>query len=587
LSGWQASGNGLRQGPSNSGEFTVSASGDTALTSLWESGLYTNLLSSRMNGAVRSPYLPKDKKYLSVRMMGGSLASRRTVIDNCAIGETYKVLENDAPEWVRVDTVANAPLPVFAELVTRSDNPRLPDRPEVLKPDQAKLLTSPDSYFGITEAVLHDTPELPREKLEHLMQLFGDAPANNWQELAARYQSAVATAIDHWSSSGATDDDVKWLNWALRNKLISNSANATPTLKALIANYRALEKTIPEPRVVEGLSDYGEGKDFPVLLAGNAKNPGKAAPRRFLRKLFGDAPFATKGSGRRELAELIASPDNPLTSRVMANRIWSYVFGKGLVASVDNFGLLGEAPSHPELLDYLAVNFVEQGWSIKKMVRSLVLSNTFKQGGAVLDAAREVDPENRLLHHYPLRRLEAESIRDSILQSSNSLKEEPFGPSIDPYREEAKDYRRLFAGPLDGGGRRSLYLKVTRMEGTKFLDMFDYPSAMATRGSRDVTNVPAQSLTLLNDPFVIAQAEIAARHLVDSKSDSIDERIVTVFRKVLGRSPDSEETARFTGLVRETASLRRIPASEILDSVAVWKDLIHSVFNLKEFLYVQ
>lgn len=586
--GWYASGGGLENGSTPSGEFAVAPSGKTALKGILPGGLYTHLLSSRLNGALRTPYLPKTKKYLHVRVMGGSLAARRVVVDNCAIGENYKVLENDAPAWIRLDTLAKeAQLPVFAELVTRWDNPRLPDRPEVLKPHQAKLLNAPYSYFGITDAVLSDSPETPRETLSHMLRLFEGQPGRTWEQLAGRYESAVAAAVDRWAAGTATDDDVRWLDWSMTSGLLSNQADSTPRLAGLIAEYRSVEAQIPEPRVVEGLADMGPGKDYPVLVSGNAKNPGQPAPRRFLQEVFGKEPMHTEGSGRRELADMVASVDNPLTARVMVNRIWSYVFGRGLVASVDNFGLLGDRPTHAELLDHLATEFVQGGWSIKKLTRLMLTSGTFRQSGEIAKNAKEIDPENKLLHHYPLRRLEAESIRDTILQSSGKLKENMFGPSLDPYRDQAKDYRKLFSGPLDGAGRRSLYLKVTRMEGTRFLDMFDYPSAMATRGSRDVTNVPAQSLTLLNDPFVIAEAEACAKKLTAQSASSVEERIRDLFRTVLRRSPDAAETERFRGLAAELGSLRSIRRDEILDNVEIWKDLAHAVFNLKEFIYVQ
>ena len=161
--GWTSSGNGVADGFSLAGDIIVELEGDKALRNIVPRGLYTNLLSGRLNGAVRSADLPKDKKFISVRVMGGNLGARRTVIDNCAIGENYKVFENDSPKWVKLDTFAKEKrLPVFVELVTRSDNPRLPDRPEVLKPHQKKLLDDPRSYFGITSVVTHDVPEAPR-----------------------------------------------------------------------------------------------------------------------------------------------------------------------------------------------------------------------------------------------------------------------------------------------------------------------------------------------------------------------------------------------------------------------------------------
>jgi hypothetical protein len=191
-----------------------------------------------------------------------------------------------------------------------------------------------------------------------------------------------------------------------------------------------------------------------------------------------------------------------------------------------------------------------------------------------------------LLHHYPLRRLPAESIRDAILSASGRLERKLYGPGADPHRPEPQDYRRLFSGPLDGGGRRSIYTRITRMEGPKFLEIFDYPPPLATRGERDVTNVPAQALALLNDPFVTAQAEEWAAQLIRG-GGTIEQKVTEMFRGALGRDPSAAELERFRGLALEVARLGAAPQSDLLTSRAVWKDVAHAVFNLKEFVYVQ
>src|SRR5262249_40233806 len=219
------------------------------------------------------------------------------------------------------------------------------------------------------------------------------------------------------------------------------------------------------------------------------------------------------GSGRLELAERIASADNPLTARVMVNRVWHHLFGTGLVRTVDDFGRMGERPSHPGLLDYLAARFVEEGWSVKRLVRLLVLTRAFQASNRDADAGRRADPENRLLHRYPARRMEAEAIRDSILSASGRLDPAPYRPRRQPSRDRAVPDRRLFPGPLDGRGRRSLYIKPTLMEGPSFLTAFNFPGGKVAQGRRDVTNVPAQALALLNDPFVLQQAEVWAGRL--------------------------------------------------------------------------
>jgi hypothetical protein len=296
--------------------------------------------------------------------------------------------------------------------------------------------------------------------------------------------------------------------------------------------------------------------------------------------------LGANGSGRRELARIIASPANPLTARVIVNRVWHYMFGRGLVATVDNFGREGERPSHPELLDYLATRFVNEGWSIKKLVRLIASSRTFQQVSVSNNHARDLDPLNTLLHHYPSRRLAAESVRDAMLSASGRLDRTTFGPSIPPPRINPQDYRRLFNGPLDGEGRRSLYTQVTRMEGSRFLEIFDYPNPMAARGARDVTNVPAQALALLNDPFVLDQARVWGERLAQDGAATIQHRIDAMFRATLGRRASAAERERFSGLAAELASLRGVPREAALTNAAVWGDVAHAVFNLKEFIYI-
>ena len=160
-----------------------------------------------------------------------------------------------------------------------------------------------------------------------------------------------------------------------------------------------------------------------------------------------------------------------------------------------------------------------------------------------------------------------------------------YGASVNPHREEAKDYRRLFDGPLDGAGRRSIYLKVTRMEGARFLETFDFPPPLTTRGARDTTNVPAQALAMLNDPFVTQQAEFWAAKLIERRDDTLESRIQFMHLAALGRPADEQELANFAALARQIADLRKSP-DRLADS-AVWKDLAHAKFNLKEFLYIR
>jgi len=192
------------------------------------------------------------------------------------------------------------------------------------------------------------------------------------------------------------------------------------------------------------------------------------------------------------------------------NRIWHWLFGAGLVATTDDFGHVGDKPSHPELLDALAWRFMNEGWSTKRLIRSIILSQTWQQSQDASPRALDVDPTNRLMHHFPVQRLDAESLRDAMLAVSDRLDATLFGPTTNPSRLSKDDQKRLFSGPLDGLGRRSIYTRITIMEPPRFLATFNQPAPKIPTGRRDISNTPTQSLALLNDPFVTNQAEVWA-----------------------------------------------------------------------------
>ena len=586
--GWSADGLGLRAGPSSSGDFAVAAEGYQALAGIFPSGLFTNLISDRMNGVLRSPLLPKNKRFISLQVLGGEVGAQRTIVDHCVIGEEHRILDSAELKWLTIPTKSDQQLPIYVELDTKSDNPRLPERPGKFKNVTDADLVSPRSYFGVTRAYLHDERLTPKADLRHMQRLMGSTPQEESIALAQHFQNAVQDVLRAWREDRASDEDIVWLDWLLREQVISNSRNLTPALHALTDQYRVVEAGLGAPEVIYSMGDFDHGWDNPIFTGGQALSLGRPAPRHFLTLMPADLRrVGTEQSGRRELAEAIASPRNPLTARVMVNRIWHYVFGRGLVATTDNFGRYSEPPSNQELLDYLAARFVGEGWSVKKLIRLLVTSETFKQSSDPDPGAAEADPQNLKWSHYPVRRLDAEAIRDNILAVSGRLDRTLYGPSIQPHRGEPKEYRRLFQGPLDGNGRRSIYLKVTRMEGPRFLELFDLPPPLQTRGNRDVTNVASQSLALLNDPFVLDQARVWAERLVAKKDDAIDARLSSMFLDALGRPPSHDELGRWRSLAARLATQHQVPAADLLSSEVVWKDVAHTFFNTKEFLYLK
>ncbi|MEZ5394455.1 MAG: PSD1 and planctomycete cytochrome C domain-containing protein [Bryobacterales bacterium] len=238
-----------------------------------------------------------------------------------------------------------------------------------------------------------------------------------------------------------------------------------------------------------------------VFVRGNQHDKGAEVPRKFLTALGGE--LFDHGSGRLELARVIADADNPLTARVMANRVWQHLFGYGLVRTPSDFGTRGDPPTHPELLDWLASRFVESGWSVKDLHRQILYSNAYRMQSRGTDANAEADPDNKLLSHMPVRRLEAEAIRDSLLAVAGTLSLEVGGESVPPHISAYQDGRgKPESGPLDGNGRRSIYIQARRNFLTPLFLAFDYPQPFATIGRRGVSAVPSQALMLLNTELV-------------------------------------------------------------------------------------
>ena len=197
-----------------------------------------------------------------------------------------------------------------------------------------------------------------------------------------------------------------------------------------------------------------------------------------------------------------------------------------------------------------------------------------------------MDPLNRLLHHFPARRLDAESIRDAVLATSGRISLQLGGASVYPFRDKPNTDRRLFVGPLDGHGRRSLYIKTNLMEPTRFLSVFNTPGGKVVEGRRDRSNVPAQALAMLNDPFVIGQADAWGQRLVAAAHRDPSERIDVMFHRALCRPPTAAEHEQFARLLDQLAGLHGVPAADRMTSRPIWKDMAHVVFNLKEFIYL-
>lgn len=345
------------------------------------------------------------------------------------------------------------------------------------------------------------------------------------------------------------------------------------------------QETLPIPEFAFGTQDVEKIRDWPIQIRGDSKNNGEVVPRGFLScvDLPADDPIPTNESGRRQLADWITHTDHPLTSRVLVNRVWQHLFGRGLVESTNNFGTSGTLPTHPQLLDYLAHRFVHHHhWSVKSLVKDIVLSRTYQMSSAANDVGWEQDPANQLLWRANRRRLEAEAIRDAMLAVSGQLDHEPPKGSLVQQIGEGEVGRNIKTAPLEAPfPHRSVYLPIIRGLLPEILKVFDFPDPANPTGQRSITNVPTQSLFLLNSPFVLEQSQgFAARVLADADDDH--RRLIFAWKICLGRQPDAEEISdakRFLALLHTENSTDQ-------DSVDPWQVLCQSLLSSAEFRFI-
>ena len=532
-------------------------------------------------------------------MLGGDLSFVQLIIENYSVprGGIYHLRyspKTDAMSWVEWDTKFWKGFTAYIEFATQDDATRFQ-----LDPHDSGLRNRPTrrgdgrSFIGAGRIVFHDEKRTPRETVVPILSLLGgdaeDAPlaAPTWrEELAALIARRAGEAVAAWRDDRLTEQEAVFLDELVRADLLPRSLEELVGLRAPVAEYRLLERDVPVARRVPGVIDEA-APDQPLLVRGSHRNLGEVVPRGFLTALD-NRPYSEPGLVRLRLAEAITAPDNPLTARVAVNRVWRHLFGYGIVRTVDNVGRLGDPPAHPALLDYLAAGFVDDGYSIKRLVRRLVLSRAYRMSSEASARAAEIDPSNRLLQHANLRRLDAEAIRDAMLSISGRLDPTLYGPSVPVHYAERRGLTEGDPdnGPVDGAGRRSIYQEIRRNAHNPFLEVFDLPKPATTRGQRDTTNVPAQSLALLNSPFVIGQAAEWGRRLAEGEAASVDGRIGHMFVKTLARPPTAAERARVADYLNAVAAERGVDRSLLLYDPAIWQDVAHSLFNLKEFIFV-
>jgi len=362
----------------------------------------------------------------------------------------------------------------------------------------------------------------------------------------------------------------------------SESQKKLAELRGFEGELKKLVAAGPKRPVAMGVREAeGEIGDTEIRIRGNARNPGARVPRGVLQVATPGAPprFSPGESGRRELADWIASETNPLTARVIANRVWAWLMGAGLVRSVDNLGTTGELPSHPELLDHLAQQFVADGWSIKRLVRTIMLSRTYQLAASATPGAAQLDPDNRLFSHANRRRLSAEEIRDAILWTSGQLDLTIGGPNIGDAggKSPTSEYGYVYSDK-----RRSVYTPAFRNQRLELFEVFDFADANASIGLRPVTTVAPQALYLMNHPFVIEQARLAAERTPAGAVGDNPARLEQAYRVTLGRGPTAKERA----LALQFLSVVIGPDAGQSEQIEGWAQLHQSLLACVDFRYL-
>jgi hypothetical protein len=477
-------------------------------------------------GTLSSPTFLLTQRYVHVRAAGEN-ARVKVVVDGFHLvrdpiyGGLHKGVGNPDAHWLTFDCGAWSGRPAFVQAIDQRAH-------DLADPDRDRRAYPADGWIAVQSVVLspHATPpETPASA----------APPNHaWTE-------------------------------------------PPPAVAAALAGLHAANAALPVSPTLPAMAD-GTGRDLAVAVRGDHRRPGDVAPRRFLQALADADSFAPgPGSGRLALADAMVTDGAPLVARVFVNRLWRQLFDRGIARSVDNVGALGDPPTHPELLDWLAADFLRSGWSVKRALRQLATSRTYRQDSDRHDDAEVADPANLLLHRQNVQRLDAESVRDALLAISGRLDPTPFGPSVELPRETLVKARGRpdRAGPLDGDGRRSLYLAMRRNFLPAMLLAFDLPTPFATVGARNVSNVPAQALTLANDPFVHQQcARWANALLAGDAAGGVDGRIAQAFVRAFARPPEPDETA----ICRDFLAA---------GGATAWPDLLHGLVLSTEFLYLR
>lgn len=551
----------------SAGELGIGAVADKAVLSILPAGLMSHTATAHEHATLTSPDFVVPNGAVAARWAGAGHSMFRLVPENYPRpgGGLYRQFEERADGQSHLfgqQTDFWKDFRGYIQVMTRQTWSSPAGNP---KPDPF------GSWFHIADVRLlnHENDRLREERIAITPLLARPAPHDR-DELVTTYQEAIRDVLERWQTGDFDDEDALFLSSCLSEGLLDGSvAGLSPDALIHWQRYRELEASIPASnRSAPGVIDT-PGFDQPLYVRGNHRAPAARVERAFLSAIDPTPYRPDDSSGRLQLAHDLVSPTNPLTARVIVNRLWQRVFGEGLVTTADNFGATGQRPTHPELLDHLATQF-QSTWSIKQVLRELLTSRVFRLSSQPRPEAAASDPANRWLSHGNVRRFDAEVIRDHMLACSGELDTRIFGRSIG------------FNTPPQNDRRRGLYVQAKRAGQNSLFAVFDVPMPTTTRGRRDVTTTPSQSVALLNSPFVWHQARKWATKLAsEASSESDPDRIRNVIRLALCREPTEFDIVVLADYLQ---SARRDHEG---NDVEAWAQTLHVVFNLKEFIYLR
>ena len=408
------------------------------------------------------------------------------------------------------------------------------------------------------------------------------------ETIAEAMEQRILQSLDALSRRQFAPEEIAGMNWVIKHSALF--AESQPKLGEFVETFARKHQTLTQQikltsQISMAMWD-GNAIDEQLLIRGNVKTAGESVPRGILAGIDVASRDYGPDSGRLMLAQQMVARTNPLTSRVIVNRLWHHLIGQGIVPSVDNFGVLGQRPSHPELLDYLAVELMEDDWSLKRMIKRIMLSSTYRMSSAPSAEGTKIDPGNRLLHRMNIRRLQGEVIRDSVLALSGRLDPQLFGPPVPVYLTPFMQGRgRPGGGPLDGHGRRSIYISIRRNFLSPMMMAFDTPQPFSTVGRRTVSNVPGQALIMMNNPLIAEQSKLWAKRIL-LQQQKREDRIRHLYESAFARSPSAQEVAAALTFLELQAEEYQIDTTNIDQDARPWADLCHVLLNVKEFVFV-